>query len=101
MNFTLHKGILAEMEAKPGQEAALKQLLTDALALAQAEPETTVWFSFQSGPNTFGIFDAFTNEAGREAHMNGKIPAALMARAETLLAKPPRIDKIEILASKF
>ncbi len=52
------------------------------------------------GPSTFGIFDTFNDEAGREAHLNGKIAAALMKNASELLAKPPVIEKVELLAVK-
>ena len=93
-------GLYVRLEAKPGKEAELAQLLKSALELAQAERETTVWYALQFGPSTFGVFDAFVAETGREAHLNGQIAAALMAKAPELLAQAPKIERVDILAAK-
>jgi quinol monooxygenase YgiN len=93
--------LYVQLEAKPGKEAEVAAFLKSGLALAQAEPATTAWFALQMGPNMFGIFDAFPDEAGRNAHLNGPIAAALMAKAGDLLAKPPAIHKIDVLAAKL
>lgn len=93
-------GLLAHIEARTGKEEEVAALLAGAVDLARAEPGTRTWYAFQVGPSTFGIFDTFEDEAGREAHLNGAIAAALMDRADELLAKPPRIDKADVLASK-
>jgi quinol monooxygenase YgiN len=93
--------LYVRLEAKPGQEAALKAFLESALPLAQREMSTPVWFALRFGPRTFGIFDAFTDEAGRQAHLEGPIAAALMAKAGELLATPPAIEKIDLLAAKL
>ena len=82
-------GLFARLQAKPGKEAEVAKLLEGALALAREERETTVWYALRFGPATFGIFDAFEAESGREAHLNGRIAAALMAKAGELLAEPP------------
>ena len=71
------------------------------MPLVQDEPETTAWFGIRLGPSTFGIFDAFPNEAGRQAHLSGKVAAALMAKWKDLLAEPPNIRKVDILAAKL
>ena len=89
------------LEAKPGKEKEVAEFLTSALPLANAEPGTTSWFAIQEGPSSFAIFDTFDDEAAREAHLNGKIAAALMAKAGELLAKPPSIHKLGILAAKL
>lgn len=89
--------LFARLEAKPGKEDELK---ASALPLAETEDGTPLWFALQFGPSTFGIFDAFADEAGRDAHLNGEIAAALMANADTLLASPPNIEKIDLLAAK-
>jgi quinol monooxygenase YgiN len=94
-------GLLARVEALPGKEAELESFLKSALPLAEAEPMTTAWFAIKMGPSTFGIFDVFPDEAGREAHLNGQIAAALMQKAPELLSRPPVIEKIEILAAKL
>lgn len=71
------------------------------MALVNAEPDTKAWFAIRFGPTTFGILDVFPNEAGREAHLNGKVAAALMAKAGELFAQSPAIEKIDILAAKL
>jgi quinol monooxygenase YgiN len=69
--------------------------------MANAEPETRAWFALRFGPTTLGIFDAFRDDHGREAHFNGPIAAALLARDSELLAEPPRIEKVDVLAAKL
>jgi quinol monooxygenase YgiN len=89
------------LEAKPGKEKEVSDFLKSALPLAEDESGTVTWFALQEEPSSFAIFDTFDDEAGREAHLNGKIAAALMAKAGDLLAKPPTIHKIAILADKL
>jgi quinol monooxygenase YgiN len=93
-------GLAVRLEAKPGKEAEVAALLKSALALANQERATEVWFALQFGPSSFGIFDAFPDDAGRKAHLNGPIAAALMAKAGELLASPPKIDNVDVLAAK-
>jgi quinol monooxygenase YgiN len=93
--------LLAKLEAKPGKEAEVAAFLESALPLANQERSTTVWFALRLGPSTFGIFDAFPDDKGRDAHLGGPIAQALMARAGELLASPPVIDKIDVLAAKI
>ncbi len=93
--------ILARLEAKSGKEAELESFLKGALGLAESEPATTAWFAIKLGPSTFGIFDVFPDNAGRQAHLNGPIAAALMAKASELLAKPPVIEQWDVLAAKL
>jgi len=97
----VHVALLARLEAKPGKEQAVADLLKSALPLANAEAATTVWFALQLGPSTFGIFDAFADDSGRQAHLAGQIAAALMAKAPELLAQPPVIEKVDVLAAKL
>ncbi|MEP7252971.1 MAG: antibiotic biosynthesis monooxygenase [Ginsengibacter sp.] len=92
--------LLARVEAKPGKENAVEEFLKSALPLAEEEKDTVEWFALKIGPSTFGIFDTFNDESGREAHLGGKIAAALMQHADELLAKPPMIEKVELLAVK-
>ncbi len=93
--------LFVRLEAKPGQEAAVADFLAGALPLANAESGTTAWFALKFGPSTFGVFDAFQDEAGREAHLNGPIAAALMANAASLLSEPPKIERVDLLAAKL
>lgn len=99
--MTVHKALLARLEAKPGKEAAVKDLLMGAVALANQEARTTVWFALKLGPSTFGVFDAFADEEGRQAHLNGPIAQALMANAPALLSKAPQIDPVDVLGAKL
>lgn len=92
--------LLARVEAKPGKENDVENFLKGALPLAQKESGTRSWYSWKIDSKTFGIFDTFDDEAGRNAHLTGEIAKALMANADTLLAKPPVIEKLEILAAK-
>jgi quinol monooxygenase YgiN len=89
------------LEAKPGKEEAVAEFLRHGKALAEAEPATIAWFGVRLGPSTFAIFDAFPDETGRQAHLAGKVAAALMAKAGDLLAQPPAIHKADVLASKL
>jgi quinol monooxygenase YgiN len=94
-------GFLARIVARPGKEEEVSALLTGALALAREEPGTVAWFALRLSKTEFGIFDAFPDETARKAHIQGPIAAALMARAEELLAEPPRIDPVDLLAAKL
>jgi len=93
--------LLARLEAKPGKEEEVERFLRGALPLAKAEPGTRTWFALRFGPTSFGIYDTFDTEAGRQAHLDGPIAAALMERAGDLLASPPQIDRVDLLASKL
>src|ERR1700752_4520460 len=91
---------LARIEAKPPKCDDVTALLTGALPLAQAETGTVAWYAARTSPTTFWIFDTFASEEGRQAHVNGEIAAALMAKADELLAGPPEIMAADVLASK-
>ncbi len=96
-----HVGLFVRLEAKPGKEALVERFLRAGQPIVQQESATTAWFALRLGPTTFGIFDAFPDEAGRKAHLSGRLAASLMARAGELFASPPVIEKIDILASKL
>jgi quinol monooxygenase YgiN len=91
------------LQAKPGKEKEVSDFLRSAVPLVPAEAGTVSWFAIQEGPSSFAIFDTFDDEAGRDAHLNGKVAAALMekAKAGDLFAKAPEIYKLEILADKL
>jgi quinol monooxygenase YgiN len=93
--------LFARLEAKPGKEGDVARLLDTGLALARQEPTTTTWFALRLGPTTFGVFDTFADEAGRQTHLNGPIAQALMANAPELLVQPPSIEPIDILGAKL
>ncbi len=94
-------GLFVRLEAKAGKEADVAAFLNAGFEMAKAEGTTPVWFALKLGPSTFGIFDAFTNEAGRQAHLNGDIAKALMAKAPELLVAAPAIERVEVLAAKL
>jgi quinol monooxygenase YgiN len=95
------KALWVALEAKPGKEAEVEKFLQAGQALVEAEPKTVSWFAIKIGPSRYGIFDTFTDDSGRDAHLNGKVAHALREKAAELLAKSPSIEKIEVIASKL
>jgi quinol monooxygenase YgiN len=93
--------LLVRMESKPGKETEVEEFLKSGLAIVEEEPETTAWFAIRMGPSTFGIFDAFPDDSGRQAHLSGRVAAALMAKAPDLFSQPPVIEKVDVLAAKL
>jgi quinol monooxygenase YgiN len=91
------------LEAKPGKEEEVAEFLRSAVPLVEAEQGTVSWFAIQEGPSRFAIFDTFDDESGREAHLNGKVAAALMEKAKSgeLFTKAPEIHKLGIIADKL
>ena len=94
-------GLLVGMKAKPGKEDEVVSFLEGGLALVQDEPATTAWFAVRLGPSEFAIFDAFPDDSGRQAHLNGRVAEALMARADELFSEPPDIRSVDVLADKL
>jgi quinol monooxygenase YgiN len=94
-------GLWVPLEAKPGKEDAVAEFLTGAKPLVDAEPGTVAWFAVRLGPASFAIFDVFDSDEGRQAHLSGKVAAALMQQAPDLFATPPAIGSIDVLASKL
>lgn len=97
----VRSALFVRLEAKPGKEKKVETFLKAGLPIVEQEPATTAWFGLRLGPSTFGIFDAFPDEAGRQAHLQGRVAAALMSKASELLAKPPSIEKVDVLAAKL
>jgi quinol monooxygenase YgiN len=97
----LKLSLFVRLEAKPGREEDVAAFLMQGLELAKQEKTTPLWFALRLGPTTFGVFDSFHDEAGRQNHLNGPIRKALMAQASTLLAAPPVIEPIEVLGAKL
>ncbi len=93
--------LYVQLEAKAGKEQEVENFLNSGLALVNDEPATTAWFALRLGPSTFGIFDAFPDDAGRDAHLSGRVAEALMAKAGELLSEPPDIRKVDVLAAKL
>ena len=100
-NEMVKVALFVRLEAKPGKEEEVDKFLRDGLAIVEQEPATITWFAIRFGPTTFGIFDAFPDESGRQAHLSGKVAAALMEKAPELLAEPPRIEQLDVLAAKL
>jgi len=94
-------GLLVRLEAKAGKEQEVIEFLHNGLALANQEQQTATWFALRLGPKTFGIFDTFADESGRQNHLAGPIAQALMAHAPDLLAEPPNIERVEVLGAKL
>ena len=94
-------GLFVRLESKPGKEAEVEAFLRGGLEIVEQEPDTVAWFAIRVGPSTFGIFDTFPNESGRQAHLAGRVAAALMAKAPDLFATSPTIDRVDVLAAKL
>lgn len=94
------KALWVPLEAKPGKEAEVEAFLNGGLELVQEEPDTRTWYAVKMGPSSYGIFDTFADEPGREAHLSGKVAQALMEQAPNLFAQQPEIHKIDVLAAK-
>ena len=94
-------GLLVRLEAKPGKEEDLAAFLMQGLELANQETTTPLWFALRLGSESFAIFDAFADESGRQAHLNGPIAKALMAQAPHLLAGAPSIEQVDVMGAKL
>jgi quinol monooxygenase YgiN len=94
-------GLLVRLLAKPGKEAEVTSFLEAGLSLVEQEPATIAWFAIRVGPSEFAIFDAFPDDAGRQAHLAGRVADALMAQAPELLQQPPVIEPVDVLAAKL
>ncbi len=100
MEMTQH-ALYVQLEAKPGKEQEVASFLSNARSMVNDEPDTTAWFAIRMGPTTFGIFDAFANERGREAHLQGKVASQLKSKASQLFTRDPEIRKVDVLADKL
>ena len=94
-------GLIVRLEARNGMADEIAAFLESALPLVDAEPETVAWFALRIGTSTFAIVDVFPGEAGREAHLSGPVATALLDRADELLAEPPAIERVDVLAAKL
>jgi len=94
-------GLLVRLLAKPGKEAEVTSFLKGGLSLVEEEPATIAWFAIRLGPSEFGIFDAFPDDSGRQAHLSGRVADALMAQARELLEQPPVIEPVDVIAAKL
>lgn len=94
-------GLWVPLRAKPGKEAEVQAFLESGQALVDDEPGTIAWFAVQMGPGEFGIFDVFADDEGRQAHLDGKVAAALMAQAPDLFADAPQIHQLDVVAEKL
>lgn len=93
--------LFVRLEAKPGKEKEVEDFLRSGLSLVEKEPATKAWFGVRLGPSTFAIFDAFPDEAGRQAHLSGAVAAALKEKSSELFSQPPSIEKADVLAAKL
>ena len=93
-------GLLVRIEARPEYADEVEAMLRGAQELAEKEQGTVTWFAFRENATTFGVFDTFDDEQGRQAHLTGQIAAALGEAAKTKLSAPPVIASVDVLASK-
>ncbi|MDP4262281.1 MAG: antibiotic biosynthesis monooxygenase [Bacteroidota bacterium] len=93
--------LLVRLEAKKGKEAEVEKFLKSSLSIVENEQNTISWYALRLGPSTFGIFDTFPDEKGRQAHLAGEVAKKLMAKAPDLFSANPTIEKVDILAAKM
>lgn len=98
--MAVNVGLLVTLEAKPGREDEVAEFLNGGLALVEQEPNTVTWYAIQLGPTTFGIFDTFADDGGRQEHLSGEVAKALGEIAPELLATAPDIRPVDVLAAK-
>ena len=96
----IKKALVVRLEARPGKEQAVADFLADGLEMTNREASTPIWFALKLSPTTFGVFDAFASEEDRQAHLHGSMAGALMARVDEMLAIPPSVEPIDVLAMK-
>lgn len=101
MSGPVNAALLVRVQAQPGKEDEVEQFLRDGLAIVNDEPGTVAWFAVRFGPSSFGIFDAFPDDAGRQAHLGGRLGTALMARAEELFTQAPTVEPVDVIAHKL
>ena len=94
-------GLIARLEPRAGKEDDVAQFLFDALPLVQQEPQTVAWFAVKIGRSSFAIVDVFPDEDGRRAHLAGPVAATLLEKAEELLAEPPALEEVDVIAAKL
>jgi quinol monooxygenase YgiN len=97
----IKNALLVRLQAKEGKETEVEKFLCDALSLVENEPATSTWYALRLGPSSYGIFDTFSDEEGREAHLSGKVAKALKERSSELFSEPPVIEKPDVLAVKM
>lgn len=95
------KALYVPLKAKPGKESAVEDFLNSGLGLVQEEPDTVTWYAIKEAEGQYAIFDTFSDDDGRQAHLNGKVAEALMANADELLAEEPQIHQMDLLAAKL
>lgn len=96
------KGFFIQIEARLGQEEAVVQMLQDIRNCVEAEPATGPWFAVRFSKTSFGIFEAFPDLAGRQAHVEGgggDIFRDVM-RLNAILAYPAQVHRVDVLMSK-
>ena len=92
--------LFVRLEAKPGMEDQVEQFLRSGLPMVEEEPDTTSWYGMRLGDRTFGIFDTFPDDSGRQAHLAGRVASAMNERAPELFARPPEIERVDVLCAK-
>jgi hypothetical protein len=78
-----------------------KVAIRGGLPLVEQEPETTSWYGMRLGDSTFGIFDTFPDDNGRQTRLAGRVAQELQQRGPDLFSRPPVIERIDVLACKL
>jgi quinol monooxygenase YgiN len=93
--------LFVRLEAKPGKEDEVEEFLRSGLPMVEEEPDTTSWYGIRLGDRSFGIFDTFADDSGRQAHLSGRVASALRQRGPELFSQPPVIERVDVLCAKL
>ena len=99
MATEVSKAVLVRLEARPGREDDVRDFLRQGLSIVEGEPKTVRWFGVQFGPSSFGIFDAFPDDDGRQTHLSGEVAKAIEENTGELF-ESPMIEQLDVVAEK-
>jgi hypothetical protein len=84
--MTIKRGLFVRLNAKPGNEQAVADILAAGLELTNQEVTTPIGFAHELSPTTF---DVFASEDDRQAYLAGNTLKALTSRVDEMLALEP------------
>lgn len=98
----LSVGLRVNFTAKSDKVQDVRDFLVSAVPLVEDEQDTLFWYAVEfPDSNVFAIIDFFEKEEGREAHLNGKVAAALFSKVDELLTGQPDIVKFDVVSANI
>lgn len=93
-------GVLVTLEAGTDRQDEVARFLREGLTSVLSEIGTTTWYSYRITESLFGVYATFADAESRRAYLDGEFAKNLDAAAGDILAGPPRVDEIGVVASK-